>query len=68
MKNLLLLLFMFFTIISFSQTSKEIIGKPIRIGNLLVAENDFPYTMNWDDAKKSCVELGKGWRLPRLGS
>ena len=64
MKNLLLLLFMFFTIISFSQTSKEIIGKPIRIGNLFVAEYNFPEEMDWINAKKACESLGNGWRLP----
>jgi hypothetical protein len=41
-----------------------IIGKPIKIGNLLVAQNDFPNLMEWGDAKNACAELGKGWRLP----
>ena len=40
---------------SFAQDAKEIIGKPIKIGNLFVAENDFPETMNWEDAKKRVV-------------
>jgi len=44
--------------------SAFIIGKPITIGNLLVAENDFPKGMKWDDAKKACTALGEGWRLP----
>ncbi len=52
------------TYISFAQNAKEIIGEPIKIGNLLVAEYDFPEAMNWDDAKKSCRALGNGWRLP----
>lgn len=43
---------------------KRIIGKPIKIGNLLVAQNDFPEIFTWDDAKKACRNLGKGWRLP----
>jgi hypothetical protein len=43
---------------------KKVIGKPIKIGNLLVAENDFPDTMDWNEAKKACRALGKGWRLP----
>ena len=43
---------------------KNIIGKPIKIGNIEVAQYDFPKEMNWDDAKKACTELGTGWRLP----
>ena len=45
-------------------TTKQIIGKPIKIGKLLVAQSDFPRKMNWEDAKKACRTLGKGWRLP----
>jgi len=48
----------------FAQDVKEIIGKPIKIGNLLVAQFDFPKQMNWDDAKKASTEIGEGWRLP----
>ena len=44
--------------------SIDIIGKPIKIGNLEVAQKDFPNTMNWEDAKKACENLGRGWRLP----
>ena len=45
---------------------KKFIGEPIRVGNLnfLVAQNDFPIKMNWEDAKKACKALGDGWRLP----
>ena len=42
----------------------DIIGKPIKIGNLEVAQNDFPKEMKWEDAKKACEKLGSGWRLP----
>jgi len=42
----------------------NIIGNPIKIGNLLVAQFDFPNKMNWEDATKSCSSLGNGWRLP----
>ena len=41
-----------------------IIGKSIKIGNLEVAQYDFPEVMDWDDAKKACEALGQGWRLP----
>lgn len=57
---------MLITSLCFAQASKEIIGKPIKIGNLLVAQNDFPIEMKWEVAKKACIELGKGWRLPTL--
>ena len=42
----------------------NIIGKPFKIGNIEVAEYDFPKKMNWEDAKKACADLGEGWRLP----
>ena len=45
---------------------KNIIGKPIKIGNLEIAQYDFPGTMNWNDAKIACEALGDGWRLPSL--
>jgi hypothetical protein len=44
--------------------SSLIIGNPIRIVNLLVAQNDFPNGMNWHEAMAACKKLGKGWRLP----
>jgi hypothetical protein len=47
-----------------AQTSTETIGNPIRIGNLEVAQFDFPQKMNWQNAKKACAEIGKGWHLP----
>lgn len=47
-----------------AQTSTETIGKPVEIGNLAVAQFDFPKKMNWEDAKKACADLGKDWSLP----
>ena len=44
--------------------SSSIIGKPIRIGSIEVAQNDFPKTMIWNDAVKACTDLGNGWKLP----
>jgi hypothetical protein len=44
--------------------SASILGDPIKIGNLLVAQNDFPNQMKRTDAKKACASLGPGWRLP----
>ena len=43
---------------------KNIIGKPIKIGNLEIAQYDFPDKMNLNDAKKACADLGEGWKLP----
>ena len=43
---------------------KNITGKSIKIGNLEIAQYDFPETMNWGDGKKACEAIGNGWRLP----
>jgi hypothetical protein len=42
----------------------NVIGKPIKIGNLEIAQYDFPEQMKLLDAKEACRALGKGWRLP----
>jgi len=67
----ILFISIFFSFISTAQNSKInpkiIIGKTIIIGNLEVAQNDFPRKMNWDDAKIDCKRLGIGWRLPTKG-
>ncbi len=47
-----------------SESSNPIIGKPITIGSIEVAQNDFEDSMSWDDAVSACKALGKGWRLP----
>ena len=36
-------------------------GKKIQI-----AENDLEIGVNWNEAKKACNKLGKGWRLPTI--
>ena len=41
-----------------------VIGKPIKIGKLLVARYDFPDLLDYVTAEKKCSALGKGWRLP----
>lgn len=46
------------------EESKKIIGEPIKIGNLLVAQNNFEQMMDWENAKEACNSLGEGWRLP----
>ncbi len=64
MNKLLLLPLLMITCLSFAQDAKEIIGKPVKIGNLLVAENDMTYVKYREDGVDACRDLGKGWRLP----
>ena len=64
MKKLLLLPLLVIACFCFAQDAKDIIGKPVKIGTLLVAQNDFPKQMNWENAKLACEALGRGWRLP----
>ena len=63
MKKLLIIPMLFMCSMVIGQ-SKKIIGKPIKIENLEVAQHDFPEAMTWDNAKAACAKLGKGWRLP----
>ena len=63
MKKLLIILMLFMCSMVIGQ-SKKIIGKPIQIEHLEVAQNDFPKEMTWNEAKKACYALGSRWRLP----
>ena len=65
MKTLFFIPYLFMFSIVIGQSDK-IIGRPIKIGNLEVAQFDFPTLMNLTDAKKACNDLGNGWRLPTL--
>lgn len=42
----------------------EIIGTPIKLKTIEVAQNDFPKDMDWNSAVEVCTQLGDGWRLP----
>ena len=66
MKKLLLISMLFASYTGIGQTadSASIIGKSIRIGNIIVAQNDFPIQMNCYDAIAACKKLGPDWRLP----
>jgi hypothetical protein len=64
MKKLLFLPMLLISCLCFAQDSKEIIGKPVKIGKIEVAQKDFSTRFNWHDAKVACLNLGKGWRLP----
>ena len=59
MKKFLVLPLLLIAIATFAQDAQEIIGNPIKIGNLLVAENDIPEDLNLDDAKKACQDFSK---------
>jgi hypothetical protein len=48
-----------------AKSVNPIIGNTIKIGNLEVAEKDFPTQMSWKEAKSACEALGEGWRLPQ---
>ncbi len=66
MKKILLIPFLFVCYLGMGQSSTPalIIGKPITIDKIIVAQHDFPNMMNWDQAKTACLKLGEGWRLP----
>ena len=46
------------------KNSKQIIGTSHKIGNVEIANHDFPGAMTLENAKKACASLGAGWRLP----
>jgi hypothetical protein len=66
MKKYLLILFLFLSVNSFAQnrSNTDIIGTPIIMGYLEIAQHDFPEKMRWVDASNACKNLGDGWRLP----
>ena len=66
MKKLILIPLLLVTCFCFAQDAKQIIGKPVKIDNILVAQNDFSDEMKWEEAKTACTKLGKGWRLPTI--
>ena len=43
---------------------KNVIGKPIKIGNLEIAQYDFPSSLDWSQLFQACASIGDGWRLP----
>jgi hypothetical protein len=56
----LILLFSFYK----TNAQSNIIGNLIRLGNIEVAQYVFPNRMKWNDANRTCLNLGQGWRLP----
>ena len=49
---------------SIISSPNDIIGTPIKIDNLEVAQYDFPEKMSWQSAESACASLANGWRLP----
>jgi hypothetical protein len=49
-----------------SSKYKDIVRIYYVLGNLEIADNDFPVRMSWFDAKLACSKLGEGWRLPTI--
>ena len=72
MKKLLIIPMLFACYLVMGQTidSASIIGKSIKIGKLVIAQNDFSNDKNiggkvdWREATEACKILGNGWRLP----
>lgn len=66
-KNYFVMLFVAILLSSTSLVHAQVnvVGKPKRLGNLEVAQFDFPKAMSWFDATDACANLtGGGWRLP----
>jgi hypothetical protein len=62
MKKILFIIILFASTNTFSQVNfKKIIGTPVEISNLLIAEFDFPEALTYSEAKQYCID---GWRLP----
>ncbi len=61
---ILTLILLFF--LGTANAQSNIIGNAIKIGNIEVAQYDFPDRMKWTDATTACNNLGFGWRLPTL--
>ena len=67
MKNYFVMLFIAVLLASTSAVHGQanVVGKPKRLGNLEVAQFDFPNALSWFDATDACANLaGGGWRLP----
>ena len=49
---------------SASEQKFKIIGDPIDIGSVYVANGVIDYVYKFEDARQVCLNLGDGWRLP----
>lgn len=66
MKNYFVRLFIAILFLTTANESAEVyvVGEPIRIGNIEVAQFDFPRYLKMWEAKRACTLLGGKWRLP----
>jgi len=64
--NCSLIVILFVSCSSPSSSEDNIIGEPIRIGRIEVAQNDFPCAMSWNKSTDEYKFLGSGWRLPTI--
>ena len=62
----IIILLLFVLQYSCGNYNNNIIGTPIVIDNLQIAQFDFPTKMKFFDAEKACSDLGDGWRLPSI--
>lgn len=60
------LLFLSYHCLGQTINPSSIIGTPYRIGNLLVAQNDFPGEYGSNELHKLCKRLGPEWRVPTI--
>jgi hypothetical protein len=51
-------------VFGYTVVGENVIGKTIKIGNLEVAQHDFPFIIDWSLAMDIIYELGSTWRLP----
>jgi hypothetical protein len=73
MKTLLFIPFLFICSIALGQrtTLSEVIGKPIKIGNIEVSQYHYEVdrgfrSPTFAEAQAGCAALGNGWRLPTI--
>lgn len=61
-------LIIFIASIAFSQklSIKEVLGTTKILGNLEIAQFDFPTAMGLNEASQACNDLGYEWRLPTI--
>ncbi|MHB1277927.1 MAG: Lcl domain-containing protein [Bacteroidia bacterium] len=62
--SIVLFVFAFLSSGFLGNTQDPILGTPVKVGSIEVAQFDFPEEMAWKDAKKAWTKVGEGWRLP----
>ena len=62
----LLIIFIASTAFSQKLSIKEVLGTTKILGNLEIAQFDFPTLMGLNEGSQACHDLGYGWRLPTI--